>query len=72
MLETLKKRTEWCFYALTPRYAKFILTGYIPDVIFHTRAQDHEQVTEHYDTGNDFFNWYLGPRMVYTSGYFLT
>ena len=33
---------------------------------------DHEQVTQHYNTGNDFFSRFLGPRMVYTSGYYKT
>ena len=27
-------------------------------------------VREHYDRGNDFFGWFLGERMVYTSGFF--
>jgi len=25
-------------------------------------------VRDHYDRGNDFYGWFLGPRMVYTSG----
>ena len=29
---------------------------------------DEEQVREHYDRGDDFYAWFLGPRMVYTSG----
>lgn len=40
----------------------------IPDVILHTRAQDEEQVRDCYDRGNDFYSWFLGPRMIYTSG----
>ena len=27
-----------------------------------------EQVRDHYDRGDDFYAWFLGPRMVYTSG----
>ena len=39
----------------------------------HTKLQDHEQVTEHYDRGNDFYSWFLGEEtMVYTSGIFHT
>jgi cyclopropane fatty-acyl-phospholipid synthase-like methyltransferase len=29
---------------------------------------DEEQVRDHYDRGDDFYAWFLGPRMVYTSG----
>src|SRR5690606_39292883 len=31
---------------------------------------DQRIVREHYDRGNDFFEWFLGERMVYTSGFF--
>ena len=40
----------------------------IPEVILHTRSQDEEQVRDHYDRGDDFYGWFLGPRMIYTSG----
>lgn len=29
---------------------------------------DEEQVRDHYDRGDDFYAWFLGPRMIYTSG----
>ena len=29
---------------------------------------DEEQVRDHYDRGDDFYGWFLGPRMIYTSG----
>lgn len=32
-----------------------------------TRA-DEEQVRDHYDRGDDFYGWFLGPRMIYTAG----
>jgi len=53
-------------------YFYFLIFGYILDVFVHSRAQDTEQVTEHYDGGNDLFSWFLGHRMVYTSGYYFT
>ena len=40
----------------------------IPEVIIHSQAQDEEQVRDHYDRGNDFYSWFLGSRMIYTSG----
>ena len=33
-----------------------------------TLYADEEQVRDHYDRGDDFYSWFLGPRMVYTSG----
>ncbi|RYP68339.1 hypothetical protein DL771_006725 [Monosporascus sp. 5C6A] len=30
--------------------------------------KDEEQVRDHYDRGDDFYGWFLGPRMIYTSG----
>ena len=34
----------------------------------HPLLLDEEQVRDHYDRGDDFYSWFLGPRMVYTSG----
>ncbi len=34
----------------------------------HSKSQDEEQVRGHYDRGDDFYSWFLGPRMIYTSG----
>jgi len=33
-------------------------------------SQDRAQIADHYNRGNDFFEWFLGPLMVYTSGVF--
>jgi cyclopropane fatty-acyl-phospholipid synthase-like methyltransferase len=40
----------------------------IPELLVHSRSQDEEQVRDHYDRGDDFYGWFLGPRMIYTSG----
>lgn len=29
---------------------------------------DEEQILDHHDRGDDFYAWFLGRRMVYTSG----
>lgn len=52
----------------TSQHFRYVLGTLVPDVIFHSRTQDEDQVREHYDRGNDFYSWFLGPRMVYTSG----
>jgi len=48
----------------------FILKDLLPEITLHTKAQDRRIVREHYDRGNDFFGFFLGPRMVYTSGFY--
>lgn len=68
MLEVLEYRHDWTTFNFTVNTFKFIFFTFFPDVIFHTRAQDEDQVRDTYDRGNDFYAWFLGPRMIYTSG----
>ena len=49
---------------------KFFITRMIPEVVSHSQKQDERIVRSHYDDKNDLFNWFLGPRMIYTSCYF--
>lgn len=68
MLETLEARFDWCSFTFTLGQAKFFLTQWIPETLWHSKKQDEDQVREHYDRGDDFYNWFLGPMMIYTSG----
>jgi cyclopropane fatty-acyl-phospholipid synthase-like methyltransferase len=67
-LDVLEFRHDWASFRFTVELIKFFLTGMIPEMIMHTRSQDEEQVRDHYDRGDDFYAWFLGPRMIYTSG----
>lgn len=67
-LDVMEYRHDWAQFSFTWGLFKFFLFGMIPEVIMHTRSQDEEQVRDHYDRGDDFYSWFLGPRMVYTSG----
>ncbi|KAK9366265.1 S-adenosyl-L-methionine-dependent methyltransferase [Lipomyces kononenkoae] len=67
-LDVLEYRHDWASFRFTISLYKFFVTGMMPEVIMHTRSQDEEQVRGHYDRGDDFYSWFLGPRMVYTSG----
>ncbi|KAF2710303.1 S-adenosyl-L-methionine-dependent methyltransferase [Pleomassaria siparia CBS 279.74] len=67
-LEILELRHDWCNFRFTFGLIRHFLTGMIPEMIMHTRSQDEEQVRDHYDRGDDFYGWFLGPRMIYTSG----
>lgn len=68
MLEVLEYRHDWAAFHMTPALFKYVVTRLIPEVLLHTTSQDEEQVRDHYDRGDDFYSWFLGPRMIYTSG----
>lgn len=70
LLQALYKRQHYTNFPITETHIKFLLGKLIPEGLNHSRSQDKEQVTEHYDRGNDFYEWFLGPMMVYTSGIF--
>ncbi|KAF2832001.1 S-adenosyl-L-methionine-dependent methyltransferase [Ophiobolus disseminans] len=68
MLEILEWRHDWSKPRFTLGLIKHFLFGFLPEMILHSRSQDEEQVRDHYDRGDDFYGWFLGPRMIYTSG----
>ncbi|KAI9342345.1 S-adenosyl-L-methionine-dependent methyltransferase [Obelidium mucronatum] len=68
LMDVLEHRYEWASFVFTWGNAKFFLTQWIPETLWHSKKQDEDQVREHYDRGDDFYNWFLGPRMIYTSG----
>lgn len=67
-LDVLEYRHDWSNFKLTWDFFKFILFTFFPDVVFHTKSQDENQIRPNYDQGNDHYAWFLGPRMIYTSG----
>ncbi|PMD54567.1 cyclopropane-fatty-acyl-phospholipid synthase [Hyaloscypha bicolor E] len=69
-LDIMEYRHDWANFSFTRALFHFILFTFFPDVLFHSRKQDEEQIRPNYDRGNDHYSWFLGPRMVYTSGIF--
>ncbi|KAI5460581.1 S-adenosyl-L-methionine-dependent methyltransferase [Mariannaea sp. PMI_226] len=67
-LEVMEYRHEWARFNFTIDLFRYILFTFAPDVILHHRSQDEDQVRPNYDRGNDHYAWFLGPRMIYTSG----
>jgi cyclopropane fatty-acyl-phospholipid synthase-like methyltransferase len=67
-LDVLEYRHDWCTWAFTWPLIKFIILGFFKDIVVHSREQDEEQIRPTYDKGNDHYSYFLGPRMVYTSG----
>ncbi|KAM0717129.1 hypothetical protein Q7P37_006981 [Cladosporium fusiforme] len=68
LLDVLEYRHDWSHFALTWSFMKFLLGTFARDVLMHTREQDMEQIRPNYDSGNDHYSYFLGPRMIYTSG----
>jgi cyclopropane fatty-acyl-phospholipid synthase-like methyltransferase len=66
----LDARGDLVKYTLTEDHVKFFFTRMIPEVVIHSKEQDERIVRDHYDRGDDFFEAFLGDRMVYTSGIF--
>jgi len=71
VLEIMEQRHDWAKMCFTWELFKYVFTVFIPSVVIHSQSQDEEQVRGHYDRGDDFYEWFLGPRMVYTSGIIL-
>ncbi|KFY10412.1 hypothetical protein V492_05040 [Pseudogymnoascus sp. VKM F-4246] len=67
-LDVMEYRHDWATFNFTWDLFHYILFTFAPDVLLHNRSQDDEQVRPNYDRGNDHYAWFLGPRMIYTSG----
>jgi sphingolipid C9-methyltransferase len=70
LMEMLKHKADIFSYEYIWHHYKFFISRLIPEVVLHSKAQDERIVRGHYDNKNDLFNWFLGPRMIYTSCYF--
>ncbi len=66
----LDARRDLVNFNLTKKHFEFFFTRMIPEVAIHSKSQDERIVREHYDRGDDFFEAFLGDRMVYTSAIF--
>lgn len=66
--ELLEYRWDWCSMQFTWPLFEYVLFNLIPDVLMHTAKQDETQIQDNYDRGDDFYSWFLGPQMIYTSG----
>lgn len=67
-LKIFEQRYDWASFPITGRVARFFLFQWIPELLWHSKKQDQTQVRDHYDRGDDFYEAFLGERMVYTSG----
>jgi len=66
--ETFLHRNKWAIFSITADHLKFYLGTFLKQNIDHSQEGDKKEIQPVYDRGNDFYNWFLGPRMIYTSG----
>ncbi|KAF8559484.1 hypothetical protein OG21DRAFT_1480825 [Imleria badia] len=68
VLDIMEQRHVWARMVFTPSSSIPSSHSFLPQLAVHAQSQDEEQVRDHCDRGDDFYEWFLGPRMVYTSG----
>lgn len=70
LLKVLEEREKYSTYTITPENVKFFFQHVVPEFFIHSKSQDRAQICDHYNRGNDFFHYFLGDAMTYTSGIF--
>lgn len=63
-------RSETMSFRITESHLKWAVTNFFPEVLIHSKKQDKRVVGDNYNRGNDFYGWFLGESMVYTSGWY--
>lgn len=58
VLDIMEQRHDWAKMVMTPELFKYVFTNLLPEVIVHSQSQDEEQVRDHYDRGDDFYEWF--------------
>jgi len=66
----LANRYRGLSHRFTWEHVTYFTQKFLPEALIHSKSADEKLVRGHYDRGDDFFAAFLGPRMVYTSGYF--
>lgn len=55
---------------LTVEHLYFFTSKFVGQLVHHSQAADTTEVRDVYDRGNNFYGWFLGDRMCYTSAIF--
>jgi len=69
-LEIFFNRYDLFTFIFTIGHLKWFLFTFLSQVTGHSIKADHREVGDVYNRGNDFYNWFLGKSMVYTSAIF--
>lgn len=68
--QTLLRRNRLFRFSFTWGDLKFYVGEFLGQNVSHTIKSDQGDIAHVYNRGNDFYNWFLGESMTYTSGIF--
>ncbi len=68
--EVMLRRNQLFQFCFTWGDVKFYFREFLGQNVTHSQASDKGDIAHVYDRGNDFYNWFLGESMTYTSGIF--
>lgn len=70
VLEVFMRRNQLFRFCFTWGDIKFYFKEFLRQNLTHSKKSDKGDIAHVYNRGNDFYNWFLGDTMVYTSGMF--
>ena len=70
LVEVLLSKNQYFRFCLTKGHLNFFLKTFLNHISGHTQTEDHKEVGDVYNRGNDFYSYFLGETMIYTSGMF--
>ena len=68
--EVMLRRNQIFQFCFTWGDVKFFVSKFLRQNLGHGLKADRGDVAPNYDRGNDFYGWFLGEGMIYTSGLF--
>lgn len=68
LVEVLLRKNQFFRFCLTKGHLNFFFKTFLNHITGHTQDEDHREVGDVYNRGNDFYNYFLGETMIYTSG----
>ena len=69
LFEVLLHRNQLFRFAFTWGDVKFYFREFLGQNVTHSKKSDRADIAHVYDRGNDFYNWFLGPSMTYSCGF---
>jgi len=64
------RRYDLFTFVFTMGHIRWFVGTFLAQLTGHSQERDAREVGDVYNRGNDFYGWFLGPSMVYTSGIF--
>jgi cyclopropane fatty-acyl-phospholipid synthase-like methyltransferase len=68
--ETMLRRNQLFRFCFTWGDIKFYFKEFLTQNVTHSKRSDEADIAHVYNRGNDFYHWFLGDTMTYTSGIF--